>query len=272
MLCARPYRPMDNVEFPCGKCKPCLVNRRRMWTARIVLEALAHQHNAFLTLTIADVPRGHHGPPRREAWEVMPALLTGFIRSLRRAGYKVRYYGAGEYGDEGGRPHYHVALFGLPAVDAEFYQKFWCYGGVHVGTLSKQSAQYVAGYVCKKISCTSTFGLRSPEFSRMSRRPGLGFSAISAIAASFNASSVREGAVDVPASVRISGSVLPIGQYARRLARVACGMDSNMSQEARLNLAAEYAAVPKELRERKRENSYLSLLERLKIEKSRRVL
>lgn len=272
MLCIHPYRPAESVEYPCGKCKPCLVNRRRMWTARIVLESFAHEHSSFVTLTVADVPRGDHGPPRREAWEVMPQLLRDFIRSIRRAGHKVRYFGAGEYGDAGGRPHYHVALFGLPPVDAEFYSCHWKYGAVHVGTLTKQSAQYVAGYVCKKISSMSSFGLKHREFSQMSRHPGLGHSAICAIAASFNASCVREGAADVPASVRILGSVLPIGQYARRLARVACGMDCNMSQEARLNVAADYAAVPKELRERQRENSYLSLLERLKAEKLRRVL
>lgn len=272
MLCIHPYRPTDNVEWPCGKCKACLVNRRRMWTARIVLEAMAHQHNSFVTLTIADVPRGHHGPPCREAWEVMPALLRGFIRSIRRTGVKVRYFGAGEYGDENGRPHYHVALFGVPVVDPDFYKVHWRYGSVHVGSLTKQSAQYVAGYVCKKISSTSTFGNRCAEFSRMSRKPGLGSIAISAIAARFNASSVRDGACDVPAVVRIAGSVLPLGQYARRLVRVACGMDPSMSQEARIDALARYMSEDRELRERRRENSYLSLSERLKLEKVRRVL
>lgn len=272
MLCVHPYRPAENVEYPCGKCKACLVNRRRMWTARICLESMFHEHNSFVTLTIADVPRGHHGPPRREAWEVMPVLLREFVRSLRRAGFKVRYYGAGEYGDGGGRPHYHVALFGLPAFDGDFYSAHWRYGSVHAGSLTKQSAQYIAGYVCKKISSTSIFGPRHPEFAAMSRHPGIGHTAISVVAANFNASSVRDGAVDVPAAVRIAGSILPIGQYARRLVRVACGMERTMSQEARMIMLAEYLSVDRGLRERRRENTYLALCERLKVEKSRRVL
>lgn len=272
MLCIHPYRPTDNVEYPCGKCRACAVNRRRMWTARIVLEATTHPYNAFVTLTIADVPRGHHGPPCREAYELNPALLRAFIRKLRARGFKVRYFACGEYGEANGRPHYHVALFGMPAESVGEFERAWGYGAVHVGSLTKQSAQYIAGYVCKKIGSTSDSGIRFPEFSRMSKHPALGATAISAIAAQFNASSAREGAEDVFAAVRISGSILPIGQYARRLARVACGMDPNMSQEARLRVAAEYAVQDKGLRERKRENTYISLTERLKRERLRRVL
>lgn len=271
MLCIHPYRPAENVEWPCGKCRPCLVNRRRMWTARIVLEAMAHQHNSFVTLTIADVPRGHHGPPCREAFTLDPELLRLFIKRVRRA-CKVRYFGCGEYGTAFGRPHYHVALFGVSPLQSEFLQSCWSYGSIHVGTITKQSAQYIAGYVCKKISSTVTFGNRYPEFARMSRRPGLGATAIGAIAAQFNASSVREEACDVPAVVRIDGSILPLGQYARRLARVAVGMDSKMSQEALSQMQAEYMAMDKGLRERRRENSFIALEERLKRENLRRVL
>jgi len=107
MLCNKPYRK-GNAEFGCGQCMPCRFNRRRLWTARLLLEATQHENKSFITLTYNDknAPKDH---------SLDPSHYKNFIKRLRKAIYpkKIRYYLVGEYGDHTQRPHYHAALFGL---------------------------------------------------------------------------------------------------------------------------------------------------------------
>lgn len=280
MLCIRPYR-IHGGEFPCGACLPCSYNRRRMWTTRIVLESLCHQHNAFITLTYADIPRGHHGPPAPYVVSLDASHLRGFWKSLRfHSGLRLRYFAVGEYGDKSGRAHFHAAVFGLPATCADVVQKAWPWGTVQVGSLTQESAQYVAGYVCKKmIPSTHSYPAgRVREFARMSNRlekgkpGGIGASAITALAASVAAHIASGVEKDVPAVVRVNGSLMPLGQYVRRKLRAAIGKDENMPQDLRKALMDEFLAMDVDLRERKRENTYLSTKERLKIQSSGRTL
>lgn len=274
MLCIRPYR-IHGGEFGCGTCDACRLNRRRMWTCRIVLEAMCHQHSSFVTLTYADVPRGHHGPPAPYVHSLCPEHLRNFFKRLRNSyPLRVRYFAVGEYGERTGRAHFHAALFGVPCTAIDILQDCWKYGSVHVGTISTSSAAYIAGYVCKKMTGVEAGGLngRHPEFSRMSRRPGVGYTAISAIVASMRVASVNDVEGDVPAVVRVGGSILPLGQYVRRNIRLICGMDKNMPQEVRQRLRDEFLMEDAELRERRRENTYTSLQARQRINLSMRKL
>lgn len=272
MLCIRPYRA-PHGEFPCGGCLPCRVNRRRMWTCRIVLESNGHEHNSFLTLTYADIPRGGYGPPAPYVISLNAQHLSLFWKRLRAAvPVRLRYFAVGEYGDQSGRAHFHAAVFGLPSTAGQIVQRCWDFGSVHLGTLTVESAQYVAGYVCKKmITQKDLHGCgRTPEFARMSQ--GIGRGAIGAIAASWSASSALDTEGDVPAAVRINGSILPLGQYVRRKMRERVGREANMPQDVRQRLAVEFHLEDKALKERRRENNYLSLRDRLLIGHSKRKL
>ena len=42
---------------------------------------------------------------------LLTADVQKFVRSLRKAGHKVRYMIAGEYGERKGRAHWHAVLF-----------------------------------------------------------------------------------------------------------------------------------------------------------------
>ena len=119
-----------------------------------------------------------------------------FIRSLRQKnkGTKIRYYACGEYGDNFGRPHYHAILFNYFPSDVKPLKKdlyssksisdAWRNKGyISVGNVTFQSAAYVSNYVQKKINGknklehytnTETGEWREPEFSLMSRKPGIG--------------------------------------------------------------------------------------------------
>lgn len=170
MLCVNPFRPRPSVEHGCGQCLPCRLNRRRQWTARIILESLAHPVTSFVTLTYQEECLPPDGSLSDDHW-----------RSFTKAiGY--RYFGCGEYGERLGRPHYHLVLFGIDPVAAErLASERWPHGFVHVGTsFSTSVARYVSSYVVKKMTKADDERLdgRRPEFARMSRRPALGWPGI----------------------------------------------------------------------------------------------
>lgn len=171
---------LDGIPFPCGQCLACRINRRRVWTHRLMLEALDHESSSFITLTYADefLPISPDKP--------VPTLCKRdaqlFLKRLRkRLTFPFRYYLCGEYGGLNGRPHYHAILFGVPAAHAEDIDKAWSIDSVSMGRIDVQEAnqnniQYVAGYVTKKMSRLDN-GL-SREFSIMSRKPGIGTNCI----------------------------------------------------------------------------------------------
>jgi len=148
------------------------MNRRRVWTHRLLPEQRSHEFSSFATLTYADehLPRGQTVVPKHtQDWLKRLRDLLGPTRPIR-------YYLVGEYGDESQRPHYHAALFGLSHLEHETLARSWPMGHTLLGTLTKESAQYVAGYVTKKMTAPDDPRLngRHPEFARMSLRPGIG--------------------------------------------------------------------------------------------------
>lgn len=237
MLCKFPqsfdYRNKD-VAYPCGQCMTCRINKRRIWAHRIMLETLAHKRNSFLTITYADkfLPENN---------SVSVSVHQQFIKNLRyHFGEKypsdrIRFYGVGEYGEKTMRPHYHYALFGFPECEegppdrsghfipcrcrvCSIVNVAWGQGHIFNGYLSVDAAQYVAGYIEKKLtSDKSEFQQkvlqgRYPEFSRMSRMPGIGAFQAERISKALTTYGLLEKA-DVPRSLVHGSKVLPLGRY-----------------------------------------------------------
>jgi len=191
MLCEFPYVKGTGEAFPCGKCLPCLVRRKKLWTHRLMLESLTHSANAFVTLTYAD----EHLP---KDLSLDPATLTGFLKRLRSriSPQRIRFYAVGEYGDESQRPHYHALLFGYQSClrgrsiystrrpdccsSCDRIRDTWGLGYVGLGSVTPESVGYVVGYIVKNMRRTDDWRLKGrwPEFSRMSLRPGIGFGAL----------------------------------------------------------------------------------------------
>lgn len=227
MLCHKPYM-VGSQECPCGRCLSCLINRRRVWAHRILLESYKHGDNCFVTLTYDD----EHVPTA-----LVKSDYQKWIRGLRKVIWpaKVRYFIAGEYGELSGRPHFHAALFGLDRVTAGgsdgragLVQQVWPHGFTFVGNLTWESAQYIAGYLTKKV--TDHVGNRDvPEFCRMSLRPGIGALAVSDLARVLS-SDVGLGSIkssgDVPSALVHGTRTLPLGRYLRRQLRGELGFVS----------------------------------------------
>lgn len=237
MLCKKPYKIKGN-ECACQKCMPCRFNTRRKKTTRILLEQQSHEKTSFVTLTYEDefLPRLANGDPTLSIRDYQL-----FLKSLRRRlpPRSLRYYLVGEYGETTQRPHYHAALFGIGRDQAEIVQASWGKGFTHVGDLEKESAQYIAGYVTKKM--TSPFDPRLngryPEFARSSNRGGgMGINAIKDIGEHL---SKLWGEFGLPEDVPRELGKLPLDRYCRSKLRIFTGVSDGKTPETVLQRMRE---------------------------------
>lgn len=222
-MCSRPYR-QGVVEFGCGQCRPCRINRARLWTGRIFLESQLHEENTFITLT--------YGPDKgNNPGELSPDDVRLWRGRLRHyLGHEFRYYIIGEYGPQTGRPHYHGILFGVSPTSSAC-DDAWGLGFVQCGSVTPESARYVAGYCTKGALADYENGVRKdgryPEFSRMSRKPGLGARWVDAIAyhvgQNYGLQKLIEDG-DVPSTIRFGGRTWSLGNYLRRKVRESSGI------------------------------------------------
>lgn len=191
------------TQLPCGKCTGCRLERSRQWAVRCMHEAKMHEENSFLTLTYSD-----QNLPLNSSLEHKDVQL--FLKKLRdhlryhHEGKKIRYYMCGEYGENFGRPHYHIVLFGHKFEDEKYLftsgsgarvytsdtlAEIWGKGHVTTGNVTFESAAYVARYVMKKITgdqAKDHYGedinqvtgeikpKKIPEYNKMSLKPGIG--------------------------------------------------------------------------------------------------
>lgn len=218
------------------------------------------QDNCFLTLTYDEQNLPLLISPEFGAMgDLRPKHLQDWLKRLRAAiaPLQIRFYAVGEYGDENKRPHYHVFLFGFPTCRrgrtrqhlrtgqslwkgccsvCELVGNTWGQGDVDLGTVEIGSAQYVAGYVNKKMTHrddSRLFG-RHPEFSRQSNRGGIGKMFMFEVASEFlkYESSFNLVSADVPSALTVGGKTQPLGRYLRQQLRIMVGRDAKAPKEA----------------------------------------
>ncbi len=196
------------VTLRCGRCISCRLERSRQWAMRCVHEASMHDANVFVTLTFSDQYLDPSGSLVKADFQLFMKRLRKYVDGVCM-GQRVRFYHAGEYGEvcmtcrasrlrcmcnyfvpSIGRPHHHVIIFGMDFSDKVLWkcvdgirlyrsavlEKLWPYGFASVGDVTFESAAYVARYVVKKITgkpAGAHYGARLPEYSTMSRRPGI---------------------------------------------------------------------------------------------------
>lgn len=237
-----------------------------------------HGDSVFLTLTYDD----NHLP---SGGTLVPRDVQLFMKRLRKvlAPRKIRYYFVGEYGDETQRPHYHAALFGVSKQDLQSVRSVWNKGHIMLGDLTLHSAQYIAGYVTKKMTSKDdprniyyTIDgqkiVRHPEFARMSTKPGIGAGAVEKI---FKSMISPDGVIygledgDVPKSLKIGGKNMPLGRYMRRKLREIFKLsDGRATPESLAKLRAEMSLLQEDFlndSEGKTFKEYLTSLHDVKV-------
>lgn len=202
--------------IPCGQCIGCRIRQREDWTTRIELEARNYPKEEvwFITLTYDDnhvpgmiVKTGEimrkvqytwkPGEKRPESVQILLYEdIQKFLKRLRKAyNSKLRYFVAGEYGEQTARPHYHMILYGWKPTDLEnlykihhngyykskWLENLWGMGQIQIAQAVPETYRYVAGYVTKKMyeidgkKANAYYELgQTKPFACMSLKPGLG--------------------------------------------------------------------------------------------------
>lgn len=180
------------VTVPCGQCIGCRLERSRQWAMRCVHEASLYEQNCFVTLTFSPEHLPADGSLNHRHFQLFMKNLKTRVRrsSGKAAAAGIRFYMCGEYGELHGRPHYHALLFnydfpdkelfttrnGIPLYRSAFLEELWKYGYSSIGAVTFESAAYVARYILKKVTgdeAAAHYGGRRPEYTNMSRRPGI---------------------------------------------------------------------------------------------------
>lgn len=171
-------RELLPFQLPCGKCAECLLERARGWAVRCTHEAKMHAQSAFITLTYAP----EHEPPGGSLH--YPDFQLFMKRLRKHCDKEIGFFMCGEYGELTARPHYHACIFGHDFEDkkkvrenahgdqiwnSEILTDLWGKGHTELGSVTPQSAGYVARYVLKKQNPDAPQG-----FQKMSRKHAIG--------------------------------------------------------------------------------------------------
>lgn len=197
--------------IPCGQCLACRLKRSEEWAYRCMAEASLYKHNYFVTLTYDETHLQKFCKESIDSFDfdsgeilfrssLEKDRISRFMKALRQnLGDGIRFFGCGEYGSTGLRPHYHVCLFNMPQLtlvpwkNCDGYQIYrspeiertWKLGFSTVGDLNYETCAYTARYIMKKqlgqsrsdferiCSLVPNIPPFVPEYVVMSRRPGI---------------------------------------------------------------------------------------------------
>lgn len=146
MACRAPRKVgQSKVEGRCRGCVGCKRWTRAQWLSRLLLEQVSQEKPPrMLTLTYRDESTFSENN------------VSLYVRSIRRRGDKLRFFGTSERGTKTGRLHHHMILWS--DVDKETLTARWPHG--FVGAASVRSVggfSYVAKYAAKD---AGVFGFR----------------------------------------------------------------------------------------------------------------
>lgn len=219
------------TPLPCGRCLPCRINKRRMWTFRILLEASLYEENLFCTFTYND----DHYP---SDGFVNPTEFKNLIQRIRRRlPNEFRYFGVGEYGDRSWRAHYHCILFNVGESQKRIIDSAWNNlktgrGFTYIVPVNPKIAQYICGYTIKKLTKAEDPQLsgRKPEFMRSSRKGGgIGSGAIKKIAEKLKA--VPYFKPQIITELKYGNKSYPLGAYLTKLLADELGVSEDEKQQ-----------------------------------------
>lgn len=214
------YDITRQLSLPCGQCIGCRLERSRQWAIRCMHEASLYKNNCFITLTYSDDHLPSDMSLHYDDFQKFMKRLRKRFKGLEPSAnvnsnekYPIRFYMAGEYGENFGRPHFHACIFNFDFPDKKLWQRtssgsriyrsselerLWSFGYSSIGEVNFQSAAYVARYIMKKVtgrmekaegkpqwSCglehyqycdleTGEIKQLQPEFNKMSLKPGIG--------------------------------------------------------------------------------------------------
>lgn len=156
-------------EFECRKCLSCRLNIAREKAVRSWHESKTHKNNIFLTLTYDE-----QNVPKKLQYldfqlfmkKLRKHVIKGITDKDLQNELKISYMVTGEYGEKNKRPHWHAILFNFSPLDSTYkyttdhgekvytsriLTEMWNKGAIEYGSVTIESAGYVARYAAKKL-------------------------------------------------------------------------------------------------------------------------
>lgn len=187
----------DYMQVSCGKCIICQLRKSKEWGNRMLEEQKRSLTSLFVTWTYAD-----DYLPKTELVDVNPddedapkmqfptfnrthvKLLHKQLKQLQDRYCKqfdimwpqIKYFTSSEYGEEGGRSHYHSVLFNVHPIIEEKIRNgdVWQYGFVKVKKADKAKIHYVAKYLLEE-QAEQIHPAQEQPFQIMSKGIGAGY-------------------------------------------------------------------------------------------------
>lgn len=177
-------------QIACGKCIACRLESARQTAVRCIHEASLYEKNVFITLTYDDAHLGD-GRLRYRDFQLFIKRLRERIRQehVGDSDSRIKVFVAGEYGDKRKRPHWHALIFNWKPSDgvhkytndrgdlvysSASLTDLWGQGLAEFGSVTFESAGYVARYASKKLSHGKDGSHPYTPISRRSSRGGIG--------------------------------------------------------------------------------------------------
>lgn len=216
MACISPVNiksPLNNGKYiyvPCGKCAWCRKAKRNEWCLRFELESKDNMFVDFVTLTYneANVPIHIDEEDGVVEMRASQSDVQKFVKRLRKAGYKFKYFIVSELGPKEKRPHYHGLFFSNEKIKADDIQKKWNKGFTSSYPATPGAMRYVTKYILKGNDRTNNFML-------CSKRPAIGASYVKYANAHHTYRKTDEGVYQFSMPV-VGGKLCPMPRYYKK--------------------------------------------------------
>lgn len=164
-----PHRKDKYIYVACGRCAWCQRDKRNEWYLRFKLEQRDCLFTKFVTLTYSnenlpfylDEDSGEFGYRARKE------DVQKFIKRMRKAGHKFKYFLVSEYAPVTRRPHYHALFFTNEDISDDEVRDSWQLGVTDTQEADEGSLMYVTKYLLKGNE-------RDGNFKLQSTRPAIG--------------------------------------------------------------------------------------------------
>lgn len=153
-MCINPVLLPNGQEVACHHCWQCIKRKVDDWTGRCIAESQTSVITRSVTLTYGRDDLYNSADHMRAAC-LTYSDFQQYMRSMRDAGYQVRYFVVGEYGSMKGRAHWHAVLFfsgtklPLRPLGRNIEDEHWPHGHSFWDEAFPETIQYVTKYITK---------------------------------------------------------------------------------------------------------------------------
>lgn len=216
MACISPVQiksPRNNDKYiyvPCGRCAWCRKAKRNEWCLRFEIESKDNLYTDFVTLTYNEDNIPYYINEEDGVFEMRASQsdVQKFVKRLRKAGYKFKYFIVSELGPKNKRPHYHGIFFSNEKISEDDIQKKWNKGFTSSYPATPGAMRYVTKYILKGNDRTNNFML-------CSKRPAIGASYVKYANAHHTYRKTEDGVYQFSMPV-VGGKLCPMPRYYKK--------------------------------------------------------